>query len=184
MEDKENKDLIPLNDNIDLVAQTKEQDNKLIDEILQESDVDKLKDLTHLFNAFQTKRQILRVNTLNDVQDALVSQMMERLTKTPNNFNNQDLANWMKTVQQALDSTKHNIDSIDSLPTIVQQNNTQVNINVEDTLSRESREKILDAVKALLQSSEDIDETDVYNDENTESEIIDIDDETIDPENK
>ena len=184
MEDKENKDLIPLNDNIDLVAQTKEQDNKLIDEILQESDVDKLKDLTHLFNAFQTKRQILRVNTLNDVQDALVSQMMERLTKTPNNFNNQDLANWMKTVQQALDSTKHNIDSIDSLPTIVQQNNTQVNINVEDTLSRESREKILDAVKALLQSSEDIDETDVYNDENTESSIIDIDDEITDLENK
>lgn len=184
MEEKENKDLIPSNDSVDLVAQTKEQDNKLIDEILQESDVDKLKDLTHLFNAFQTKRQILRINTLNDVQDALVNQMMERLIKTPNNFNNQDLANWMKTVQQALDSTKHNIDSIDSLPTIVHQNNTQVNINVEDTLSRESREKILDVVKSLLQNSEDIAETGVYNDGNTESNIIDIDDKVVDLENE
>lgn len=31
--------------------------------------------------------------------------MIERLDKTPDNFNNGDLAVWMKTVQQAIDSS-------------------------------------------------------------------------------
>ena len=65
-----------------------------------------------------------------------------------------DIAMWMKTVQQALDSTQINIKGIDDVPTIVNQNNTQINVNVEDNLSRESREKIMDALQAILGSVE------------------------------
>ena len=158
MEEKENTNLEPLKEDVDLISVVKEKDNELIDSIMQENDVEKLKDLTHVFNAFQTKRQILRTNALNDVQDALVQQMARRLQETPNNFNNNDIAIWMKTVQQTLDSTKNNIDSIDTVPTIVQQHNTQVNINMEDNLSRESREKIMDALQAIL---ENVNNTDI-----------------------
>ena len=68
----ENNDLVNLENSILPMDDVKEKDNELINAIMQESDVDRLKDLTHVFNAFQTKRQILRVNALNDVQDALV----------------------------------------------------------------------------------------------------------------
>lgn len=138
----------------DLLPAVRQHDDQLITEILQESDLDKLKDLTHAFNAFQTKRQILRVSALNDVQDALVQQMADRLRQQPHNFDNKDIALWMKTVQQAMDSAKQEIDSIDDVPTITYQNNTQINVNVEDSLSRESREKILGVLNQILQTSD------------------------------
>lgn len=160
MEENKNE-LQVLEEDKNLIEEVKEKDNELIDSILQEDNVDKLKDLTHLFNAYQTKRQILRVNALNDVQDALVAQMAARLQNLPNNFNNNDIAVWMKTVQQALDSTHEKIQEIDDTPTIVNQTNTQINVNVEDTLSRESRKKIMDALQAILGSVKDTEINDV-----------------------
>ena len=160
MEENKNE-LQILEEDKNLIEEVKEKDNVLIDSILQEDNVDKLKDLTHLFNAYQTKRQILRVNALNDVQDALVAQMAARLQNLPNNFNNNDIAVWMKTVQQALDSTHEKIQEIDNTPTIVNQTNTQINVNVEDTLSKESREKIMGALQAILGSVKDTEINDV-----------------------
>ena len=158
---------------IDRMVEIRKADDALIDDIVKTDDVDELKDLTHLFNAFQTKRHILRVNALNDVQDALVAQMAERLKSQPHNFNNNDIANWMKTVQQAMDSSQRSIEAIDETPAIVHQNNTQVNINIEDTLSRESREKILDVINNILQNSNNGESDGVYtNDEIVEESQI------------
>ena len=165
MEENKNE-LQILEEDKNLIEEVKSKDNALIDTILQEDNIDKLKDLTHLFNAYQTKRQILRVNALNDVQDALVQQMASRLQNLPNNFNNNDIAMWMKTVQQALDSTHEKIQEIDDTPTIVNQTNTQINVNVEDTLSRESREKIMDALQAILGSVNNSEINDVLVSEN------------------
>ena len=160
-------------ESIDRMVEIKKADDALIDNIVKTDDVDELKDLTHLFNAFQTKRHILRVNALNDVQDALVAQMAERLKSQPHNFNNNDIANWMKTVQQAMDSSQRSIEAIDETPAIVHQNNTQVNINIEDTLSRESREKILDVINNILQNSNNGESDGVYtNDEIVEESQI------------
>ena len=166
--EEEKNELLNLEEDTNLIDTVKEKDNELIDTILQETDIDKLKDLTHVFNAFQAKRQILRVNALNDVQDALVAQMARRLQETPNNFNNNDIAMWMKTVQQTLDSAQNSVKSIDDVPAIVNQNNTQINVNVEDNLSRESREKIMDALQAILGSVE-----------NTGKEIVSYDDNEV-----
>lgn len=174
----ENNDLVNLENSILPIDDVKEKDNELINAIMQESDIDRLKDLTHVFNAFQTKRQILRVNALNDVQDALVQQMARRLQEMPNNFNNADIASWMKTVQQALDSSHLSIKEIDDVPTIVNQNNTQVNINVEDTLNKESREKVMDALQAILGSIKNEDTNVVYADDNDNNALEEITEET------
>lgn len=170
--EEEKNELLNLEEDTNLIDTVKEKDNELIDTILQETDIDKLKDLTHVFNAFQAKRQILRVNALNDVQDALVAQMARRLQETPNNFNNNDIAMWMKTVQQTLDSAQNSVKSIDDVPAIVNQNNTQINVNVEDNLSRESREKIMDALQAILGSVE-----------NAGKEIVSYDDSEVQEDN-
>ena len=150
MENKENTELT-------VVEELKQSDDALISEIVKETDADRLKDLTHLFNLFQTKRHILRVNTLNDVQDALVHQMLDRLAQQPHNFNNSDIAAWMKTVQQAIESSQKSIEQVDSVPTIVtQNNNTQnVNISIVDSLDRDSRERILEVLNIILPNIEE-----------------------------
>ena len=151
----------------------KDKDDALVQKILQEDDVDNLKDLTRQFNVFQAKRQVLRVNTLNDVQDALVQQMLDRLEQQPHNFDNKDIALWVKTVQSAMESSKKGIEEVDTIPTIVHQNNTQINVNVEDTLSRESREKILSVLDKILGESDGVEDENVVLP--SEGEIIPID---------
>ena len=142
------------------LQEVKEHDEQLIEEILQETDAEKLKDLTNLFNIFQTKREVLRVSKLNDVQDALVQQMLDRLEQQPHNFDNKDIALWVKTVQLAKESSRQSLEKVEAIPTIVHQNNTQVNINVEESLSRESRERVLSVLNTILGKNAKNDNTD------------------------
>ena len=167
MENKENTELT-------VVEELKQSDDALISEIVKETDADRLKDLTHLFNLFQTKRHILRVNTLNDVQDALVHQMLDRLAQQPHNFNNSDIAAWMKTVQQAIESSQKSIEQVDSVPTIVtQNNNTQnVNISIVDSLDRDSRERILEVLNIILPNIQNGAQDGVL--DNEDNNVIDI----------
>lgn len=166
------KEIIDKEESTSLQA-VKDKDDALVQKILQEDDVDNLKDLTRQFNVFQAKRQVLRVNTLNDVQDALVQQMLDRLEQQPHNFDNKDIALWVKTVQSAMESSKKGIEEVDTIPTIVHQNNTQINVNVEDTLSRESREKILSVLDKILGESDGVEDENVVLP--SEGEIIPID---------
>lgn len=158
---------------LDVIEET---DSKLIEDILKETDVSKLKDLTHLFNAFQAKRQVLRINALNDVQDSLIKQMADRLAMQPHNFANADISAWMKVVQQVLDASQKGIEEIDNIPTITYQQNNQINVTVGTELSRDSRDKVFNILQQLMKNVED---TSVLNKEN---EII-IDDEKEDDSN-
>lgn len=157
----------------DLVLSAQKEEDKLINSIIEETDAEKLKDLTHLFNVYQTKRQALRMGALNDVQDALASQMLERLTRYPDNFSNGDIASWMKIVQGVIDSSRTSMEQIDSIPTITYQQNNNLNVTIGSELSRESRERALEAVKMLLQgdsSEEDSNVIDVDESENVTEE--------------
>lgn len=156
----------------DLLPLAQEQQNRVLGELVQAESLDDIKDLTHLFNASQTKRNALRIQALNDVQDALVRQMASRLQSQPDNFNNADIATWMKTVQQVMDTSQKSVDQVDVLPTIVrQQNNTQVNVNIGDSLSRESRERVVEAVQKILQSVQNIEPEPVYTEESTSPDV-------------
>ncbi len=150
----------------DLLPIAQEQQEKVLSQLVQAKDADSIKDLTHLFNATQTKRNALRIQALNDVQDSLVKQMADRLASQPNNFNNADIASWMKVVQQVMDTSQKSVDQVDTLPTITyqQNNNTQVNVSVTDTLSRESRERITDAIQKILQNVQNAESEDVCTD--------------------
>lgn len=137
----------------ELLPAAQEKQNEILSELIQADDMEEIKDLTHLFNAHQAKRNALRINALNDVQDALVQQMADRLQHTPDNFNNTDIANWMKTVQQVIDTSQKSVEQVDAIPAITYQqtNNTQVNVSIVDSLSRESRTRITDAIQKILQ---------------------------------
>ena len=165
----------------DLTPVVQGKHNELLNQIVEEDDFEELKNLTHKFNAHQAKRQILRVNALNNVQDALISQMIERLTKTPDNFANKDISDWMKVVQMVMDVSQKGVEHVDEMPTIINQQNTQVNINVADSLPKESRDRITEAIKLILQGSDSPDGPSVFIDE---EHLEEVDESSLLPEDQ
>ena len=119
-------ELSPLDKNIE----------NLTKQILSETDENKSKDLIHLFNLNQSKTNVLRSNKYSDMLELVIKQMIERITKTPDNFSNDDLLKFFTAVNSALSKTSDTISQIDEMPAI-QINNTQINVQSEEKLSRE-----------------------------------------------
>lgn len=109
-----------------------------------------VKDLIGLFNAHEAKRNMVRVNKLNKLFDSVTDQMLARFEKHPDNFSNDDLVKYMKTTQDALKQASDMVNRVKDEPAI-QVTNNQLTVNVtQDEIPRESRERITDAVKAIM----------------------------------
>ena len=60
-----------------------EESKALINQIIAETDEQKVRDLTHLFNANQNKKTMARVNKLSDLLDTITDQALTRFTARP-----------------------------------------------------------------------------------------------------
>lgn len=127
---------------------------ELANQIAEETDINKTQDLIALFNWNLSKKNVARIVKLNDLYDNVADQMITRFEKRPDQFSNDDLLNYMKTVQGAIDSSNKQLASIEEPPPQIIQNNTQINLNVVDNFDRESRERILAAVQATLNAAQ------------------------------
>ena len=133
-----------------------EKVTSLVNEVLEEPDVSKTKDLISLFNWNMSKKNMLRILKLNNLYDDVTDQMIKRFAYKPDQFSNDDLLNYMKTVQGAITSSSKMIEEMEEPAPAIIQNNTQINVNVGDSFSRESRERILAAIQATLQAAQTI----------------------------
>lgn len=122
----------------------------LVQSIMDEQDPNKTKDLVELFNWNISKKNIARIQKLNSLYDSITDQMIERVDKRADQFSNSDLLDYVKTIQGAIDTNTKNLSQVQEPPLIVQQNNTQINVNVADKFDREAKERILAAVQATL----------------------------------
>jgi len=124
----------------------------LINQIIAETDVEKTKDLTYLFNINQNKKTMVRMDKLNGLQDDLVAQLAKRIHERPDEISNQDLMTALKLTQDIIERGQKQISTVNETPLI--QINQQTNtVNVGDNLqglNRESREKVKNAVMSLL----------------------------------
>lgn len=126
---------------------------EIVSGIMQEQDPKKTKDLVDLFNWNISKKNVARIEKLNNLYDAITDQMTERVTKRADQFSNGDLLDYVKTIQSAIDTNTKNLSQVDEPPLILQQHNTQINVNLADTFSREAKERILAAVQATLKEA-------------------------------
>ena len=124
-----------------------EESKAITEQIIDEESIDELNNLLAKFNLNQKKRNIVRTEMLSRLMDKASVQMVERLDKHAGEFSNKDLLDYLATARAAIDKNNISIDSSDMKPLIAQQNNLNVNIT---TLSRESKERVSDAVRALL----------------------------------
>ena len=147
-QEKEISDIVPTVPSIDLQIQD------LSKQILEEQDPDKAKQLIAMFNWNMSKKNTSRIQKLDQLYDKVTEQMEVRLNTRSDQFSNSDLLDYMKAVQGAIDTSSKNLTQMEEPPTIVQQNNTQVNINVGDSFDRDSKIRIFEAIQAVLRSAE------------------------------
>ncbi len=145
----ENKDtaLAPLD-----LAPLDTKTRQIAQQILEEQNVDKVKDLTALFNLNAQKRNVMRVIKMNELLDKVTDQVMDRFNKTPDNFSNDDLIKYMQVTETAIERANKQLNLVDDTPPIQLQQNNQVNVNIIDTLDRDSRERVADVIKSILMS--------------------------------
>lgn len=128
------------------------ESNELVNKIINEYDSDKLDELTKLFSLNQRKKDIARVNKLSQLLNLVDDEMANRLIDAPEGFENSDLIKYMSTAQQTMTSIENNLEQ----KPLIQINNQKNEINITDSgLNRESRQKVIDAVFAILNSNTD-----------------------------
>lgn len=140
--------MIDIDDVINMVP----LDNSTTDiaqKIIAEDDIENVKNLTHLFNLNQSKKNVLRVLKLNNLLDKVQDQMIERFEKKPGEFSNADLLNYMQVAQSAIDRANKSLNLVDEVPAIT-MNQVNVNITEDSVLSRESRDKVTEAINAIM----------------------------------
>lgn len=126
----------------------------LISQIIAETDEQKTRDLTQLFNANQNKKTMVRVNKLSDLLDTITDQALARFTSRPDEISNKELFDGLKVVQDLIERGQKQVSGAGEMPLIqVNQQNNEVTIGGSpSTLSRDSRERVKSAVLGLLES--------------------------------
>lgn len=140
--------LLPSVNSVD-TGQLDETIAELTQKIVQETSVPDTQDLVELFNWNLSKKNAIRMLKLSGLYDKITDQMLERFERRSGEFSNADLLSYLQTVESSIDKAQKNLANV-STPAITVQNNTQVNVNVVETLDQDSRERIADALKALL----------------------------------
>jgi len=140
----------------DLVADTsklKVSAEQLASDIINCDSASEVKDLVSLFNLTQVKKNVIRTLKYNDLLDLVSESMMERFVKRPDEFSHKDLIDYMNTLTNALDKSSKNIQAVETeniIQQITNQQNIQVNVTHESGLDRESRERVTEAIQAIL----------------------------------
>lgn len=131
-----------------------EESKTLINQIIAETDEQKIRDLTRLFNANQNKKTMARVNKLSDLLDTITDQALERFSARPDEISNKELFDGLKTVQDLIERGQKQVSGAGETPLIqINQQNNEVNVgNTANTLNRDSRERVKAAVEGLLAS--------------------------------
>lgn len=132
------------------LTQLDEKTQQIAQEIIEEQDIDRVKDLTALFNLNAQKRNVMRVIKMNNLLDKVTDQVIERFDKRPDNFSNDDLIKYMQVTESAIDKASKNLNLVEETPPIQLMQNNQVNINIGSDLDRDGRERVLNTVANLI----------------------------------
>lgn len=149
VEPVEDTSLAPVN--VDL----NEESKAILAQYIKASDETELAKYDYLFNVNHKKKTMMRIDQLNRLQDTLVSEATDRLTSRPGEISNKELFDGMKTIQDLMERGQKQVADIETEKPVnlIQINNIN---NAEEgsarALSRDSREKVKNAVMGILGS--------------------------------
>ena len=128
------------------IALLAKESNNLTEMIITEKDPSKLQDLTNLFKQNQLKKNLLRTNKLNNLLELIDDEVAMRVSTRPDEIRDQDLLNYMKTTQQSIQDS---FNTFEQMP-VIQVNNIENSVNINNGLSKESREVVINKVNEIL----------------------------------
>lgn len=138
---------VPTTNGISTTAKLAKEGNDLTDQIIAATDTNALNDLTKLFELNRRKKDIVRANKLSNLLTMIDDEIVNRMATTPDLIKDQDLVKYMQSAQEAISVGEQAGTQI-----------TQININqgpnisldTSNSLNRDSRKKVLDAVNEIL----------------------------------
>ena len=141
---------------------------ELEDRLMNEQDEDAVKDIIDLFNLNIQKKNIVRTAKLSELQDLISEQIGKRIEKNADAFNNKDLLDYFKAIQDTID--KSDLSPEIKIPV---QINQQLNLNIdkEDELDRESKQRVIAAIQSILNKQNAIEVIDVEESESEEEKL-------------
>lgn len=124
----------------------------LSEQLINESNPAQLENIIDLFNVSFQKKNILRIQKLNELQDKIQTQIEKRLDNKIDEFSNKDLIDYFKVMQDSIIKNSDNAEMQNAKVIQIIQNQTNVQNNLQESkpLSRESKEKISEAVQLML----------------------------------
>ena len=133
-------------------AKLDNESQELLQQIIAENNVEKAKDLTFLFNVNQNKKTLIRVNKYNDLLNSMTDQALKRFKNNPDEISNKELFDGMKIINDLAErGQSHALDQEDTPLIQINQQDNSINMkDGEEQLGRDSREKVKNAVLALL----------------------------------
>lgn len=122
---------------------TEENKQQLIDA----SSKKELEEIVSIFNLDIAKKNLLRSAVYSDLVDRVIEEMSKRVEKTPGQFSNKELLEYMSALQAQL--SKNTLENKE-LPNIaIQQNIVNVNSPLA-SFDRESKDRMREALKAIF----------------------------------
>ena len=142
------------------------------DELIAENDASKLQEYVDIFNNVQVKKDLIRAINLNDLQDKVDAELLNRIQNKPDELTTKELVEINQYVSSNIDKARNNLNNVDNKP-LIQINNTTINTD-SNQLNRAERERVLDFINDILNSSNteqtnEIQELDFSNQDNKEN---------------
>ena len=128
----------------------------LNERILNETDMEQFDKIKSIFDLNIKKKEILRLGKLSDLQDLTIEEMSNRLKKRSGEFSNQDLIGYFKTIQDTINKSDTSLDNLDVASIKVVQNQVNINMNHEDELNRDEKNRVIEAIRSILNKSAEV----------------------------
>lgn len=154
MADEEKKEessaaLVP----VDMVS-LKVEAQRLLNQLITESDAEKQDQITRLFIENQNKKTMARMTKMDDLLDIIVDQATDRFQNHTDEIPTKELIDAMKAVTNMLSQGRTQItEEKQTQGPVIQINNQENTVNVGDSkkaLNRESREKVKNLMRDVL----------------------------------
>ena len=183
LEDESEKDEeAELDEAIDFSLSTLPLENteqKLMSKIIEAPTKAELQTQLELFNINQSKKNALRIVKLSHLLEKVEDQAIERFERRPDQVSNKELLEYMNVVSNQIERAQKSVDSLKDIPAINITNQTnELNINVGPKLDRDSKEKVMDVISALLRQVQQKDvetvEVEVIEETKQNDEITDV----------
>lgn len=155
-----------------------EAESIISDNIVKAASREELEKQFELFNLNESKKNALRVIKLNSLLTRVEDQAIKRFEKRPDQISNRELLEYMQVVSNQIDKSKAGISDLLKDKPLINLTNTknELNVNIGPQLTRESREKVVDAITGLLKQLNN-NSTNPLKDITEESSFIKIEDE-------